>query len=56
MIPPVKSFFVIRASIPKRIFWKNTNWNEKSKGSVILKKVCGALVILGGLWLIYTAA
>ncbi|OXU14929.1 cytochrome c biogenesis CcdA family protein [Sedimentisphaera salicampi] len=31
------------------------NWNEKSKGAVILKKICGALVILGGLWLIYTA-
>lgn len=31
------------------------NWSEKSNGAVILKKVCGALVILGGLWLIYTA-
>ncbi len=32
------------------------NWNEKSKGSVILKKICGALVILAGLYLIYIAA
>ena len=31
------------------------NWNEKSKGAVILKKVCGVLVLLGGLYLIYTA-
>lgn len=31
------------------------NWNEKSKGSMILKKICGVLVLLGGLWLIYTA-
>jgi cytochrome c-type biogenesis protein len=31
------------------------NWNEKSKGAVILKKICGILVILGGVWLIYTA-
>jgi cytochrome c-type biogenesis protein len=31
------------------------NWNEKSKGSLILKKVCGVLVLLGGLYLIYTA-
>jgi cytochrome c-type biogenesis protein len=31
------------------------NWNEKSRGAVILKKVCGALVLLGGLYLIYTA-
>jgi cytochrome c-type biogenesis protein len=31
------------------------NWNEKSKGSIIVKKVCGVLVLLGGLYLIYTA-
>jgi len=29
------------------------NWNEQSKGPVILKKVCGILVILGGLYMIY---
>lgn len=31
------------------------NWNEKSKGATILKKVCGVLVLLGGFYLIYTA-
>lgn len=31
------------------------NWNEKSNGAVILKKICGVLVLLGGLWLIYAA-
>jgi len=31
------------------------NWNEKSKGSLILKKICGILLLLGGLYLIYTA-
>jgi cytochrome c-type biogenesis protein len=31
------------------------NWNEKSRGADILKKVCGALVLLGGLYLIYVA-
>lgn len=31
------------------------DWNEKSKGAVILKKVCGILVIAGGAWLIYSA-
>jgi cytochrome c-type biogenesis protein len=30
-------------------------WNEASKGAVRIKKACGVLVILGGLWLIYTA-
>jgi cytochrome c-type biogenesis protein len=31
------------------------NWNEKSKGAVIVKKVCGVLVLLAGLYLIYKA-
>ena len=31
------------------------NWNEKSKGAIILKKVCGILVILGGIYLIWIA-
>lgn len=31
------------------------NWTEKSCGAVILKRVCGALVLAGGLYLIYTA-
>jgi cytochrome c-type biogenesis protein len=31
------------------------NWNEKSKGAMILKKVCGVLVLLGGLYMVYTA-
>lgn len=30
------------------------NWNERSKGAVVLKKVCGILVILGGAYMIYT--
>ena len=31
------------------------NWNEKSKGAVILKRICGVLVLLAGLYLIYLA-
>ena len=31
------------------------DWNEKSRGAVILKKACGVLVLLGGLYLIYAA-
>jgi len=31
------------------------NWNEKSKGTVIIKRVCGVLVLLGGIYLIYLA-
>lgn len=31
------------------------NWNAKSHGTVWVKRVCGVLILLGGLWLIYTA-
>jgi len=31
------------------------HWTEKSKGAAILKKVCGVLVILGGLYMLYLA-
>jgi cytochrome c-type biogenesis protein len=31
------------------------NWNERSVGVTIVKRVCGGLVILGGVYLIYTA-
>lgn len=30
------------------------NWNEQSKGPMIVKKTCGVLVILGGIYMIYT--
>lgn len=32
------------------------NWNEQSKGLAIVKTVCGVLVLLGGVWLIYSAS
>jgi cytochrome c-type biogenesis protein len=31
------------------------DWNEHSKGLTIVKSICGVLVILGGIWMIYTA-
>lgn len=31
------------------------NWNQESKGAVILKKTCGILVLLGGVYLVYAA-
>ncbi|HOL66917.1 MAG TPA: cytochrome c biogenesis protein CcdA [bacterium] len=31
------------------------NWNENSRGAVILRKICGVLVLLGGLYLVYIA-
>ena len=32
---------------------KYLKWNENSKGIIILKKICGVLVIAGGIYLIY---
>lgn len=31
------------------------DWNERSKGLAVLKGVCGVLVLLSGVWLIYSA-
>lgn len=31
------------------------DWNEKSRGTTILRKICGVLVLLGGLYLIFMA-
>lgn len=31
------------------------DWNERSRGTIIVKRVCGALVILAGLYMIHTA-
>lgn len=31
------------------------NWNEQSKGVTVLKTICGVLVMIGGVWLIYSA-
>jgi len=31
------------------------DWNEQSKGLKVLKNICGILVLLGGVYLIYTA-
>ena len=31
------------------------DWNDRSKGLAVLRIACGILVLLGGLWLVYTA-
>ncbi len=46
---------IIFAGTFTEVVQRYMNWNEKSKGAVILKKICGVLVLLGGVWLIYTA-
>lgn len=46
---------IVLAGTSTELVQRYLNWNEKSKGAVIIKKVCGVLVILGGLYLIYAA-
>lgn len=31
------------------------DWNERSRGAIIARRVCGVLVLLGGLYMIYVA-
>jgi len=31
------------------------NWNEKSRATIIVKRICGAAIIVGGLYLIFIA-
>lgn len=45
---------IVLAGTFTSIVQKYLNWNERSRGAVILKKICGVLVILGGLYLINT--
>jgi cytochrome c-type biogenesis protein len=42
---------IVFAGTCTEVIQRYMNW----KGAVILKKICGGLVILGGLWLIYSA-
>jgi cytochrome c-type biogenesis protein len=46
---------IVLAGTSTELVQKYMNWNEESKGAVILKKICGVLVLLGGLYLIYTS-
>jgi len=46
---------IILAGTCTEVVQRYLNWNEKSKGAIAVKKLCGALVLLGGLYLIYIA-
>ncbi|MBN1593834.1 MAG: sulfite exporter TauE/SafE family protein [Candidatus Coatesbacteria bacterium] len=46
---------IVVAGTSTELVQRYLNWNERSRGSVILKKICGALVLFGGVYLIYTA-
>ncbi len=46
---------IVLAGTCTELVQRYMNWNEKSRGAIILKKICGVLVLAGGLYLIYIA-
>ena len=46
---------IVAAGTSTELVQRFLNWNENSRGTILVKKVCGVLVILGGLWMIYAA-
>ena len=43
---------IVLAGTSTEVVQHYLNWNERSRGTIIVKRICGALVILGGLYLI----
>ena len=46
---------IVAAGTSTELVQRFLNWNEHSRGLTIVKIICGVLVILGGVWLIYSA-
>ncbi len=44
---------IVLAGASTELVQRYLNWNEQSKGTVRLRRVCGLLVIIGGFYLIY---
>ena len=46
---------IIMAGTCTEVVQRYMNWNEKSTSTIILKKICGVLILLAGIYLIYIA-
>jgi cytochrome c-type biogenesis protein len=46
---------IVAAGTLTEVVQRYLNWTARSRGVTIVKKVCGVLVILGGIYLIWTA-
>ena len=46
---------IVLAGTCTEVVQKFLNWNENSRAVTLLKGTCGVLVVLGGIWMIYTA-
>jgi cytochrome c-type biogenesis protein len=47
---------IVAAGTSTEVVERYLSWNEKSNSAAIVKKVCGVLVLLGGVYLIYSAS
>ncbi|UCD73761.1 MAG: hypothetical protein JSV91_08160 [Phycisphaerales bacterium] len=46
---------IVLAGTCTELVQRYLNWNERSRGVVVLRGICGVLVILGGLYLVWIA-
>ena len=46
---------IVAAGTSTELVQRFLDWNANSRGTSIVKKICGVLVLLGGIWMIYTA-
>jgi cytochrome c-type biogenesis protein len=46
---------IILAGTSTELVQRYLNWNERSKGPIVVKKLCGVLVLAAGVYLIYRA-
>jgi len=46
---------IVLAGTSTGLVQRYLNWNERSRGAIISKRICGGLVLLAGLYLIYIA-
>jgi cytochrome c-type biogenesis protein len=46
---------IVLAGTFTEVVQRYLNWNQRSHGAALMRKVCGALVILAGLYMLYTA-
>jgi len=46
---------IVAAGTSTKLVQRYLDWNDQSRGVRVVKGVCGVLVVLGGVWLIYSA-
>ena len=46
---------IVAAGTSTEMVQRFLNWNDNSRGVAVVKSICGVLVLLGGVWLIYSA-